>query len=66
MPVLTLECPNCGHVFQGLVLAGTRTPEVWVCSQCGSQEAHPSSDEDPRPHPWEGKGHGPGLCPCCN
>ncbi len=66
MPILTLECPQCSHVFQGLVLEGTRMPEVWVCSNCGSREAHLLPDEEPVTHPWEEEGHGPGLCPCCN
>src|SRR5215471_7587830 len=65
MPVLTLECPDCGHRFQGLVLAGTRPPEEWVCSKCGSRKAKVMPDKEPIPHPWEGE-HGVGLCPCCN
>lgn len=64
MPVLTLQCPECGHVFQGLVLAGTRMPEVWACSRCGGEQAHPLADAQPAPHPWDGP-HGIGLCPCC-
>ena len=64
MPVLTLKCPQCGHEFQGLVLAGTREPEVWVCSKCGSEKAQVVPDNEPAPHPWEGE-HGIGLCPCC-
>ncbi len=65
MPVLTLACPECGHKFQGLVLAGTRPPEEWVCSKCGSRKAEVVPDKEPVPHPWEGE-HGIGLCPCCN
>lgn len=65
MPVLTLECPDCGRKFQGLVLAGTRPPEEWVCSKCGSRKAEVMPDKKPIPHPWEGE-HGAGLCPCCN
>src|SRR2546421_6529029 len=65
MPVLTLECPECGHRFQGLVLVGTRPPEEWVCSKCGSRKAEIVPDKEPVPHPWEGV-HGVGLCPCCN
>lgn len=61
MPVLTLKCPECNHVFRGMVLAGTREPEVWICSQCGSQAAYKVQEEA---HPWDGP-HGIGLCPCC-
>jgi rubrerythrin len=64
MPVFVLECPDCGHCFQGLVLAGTRAPEVWVCSKCRGRNAAPKEGVAPRPHPWEGSDHGRG-CPCC-
>lgn len=68
MPILTLKCPECGHEFQGFVLMGTRPPEIWVCSQCGSREAEVQADKAPLPHPWEAQHdhcHGNGLCPCC-
>ncbi len=66
MPVLTLKCPECGHTFQGFVLPGTREPEVWVCSRCGSEKAKQVvPDKQPPLHPWEGE-HGVGLCPCCS
>jgi hypothetical protein len=66
MPVLTLKCPECGHTFQGLVLIGTREPEVWVCSHCGSEKVQKEpGKQPPPPHPWEGE-HGIGLCPCCS
>jgi transcription elongation factor Elf1 len=65
MPVLTLKCPECGHVFQGLVLDGTRPPEMWVCSQCGSKKAEVAPETKPIAHPWDGP-HGIGLCPCCS
>src|SRR5207253_10996737 len=65
MPVLTLECPECGHRFQGLVLVGTRPPEEWVCSKCGSRKAEVVLDKEPVPHPWEGV-HGIDLRLCCN
>jgi hypothetical protein len=64
MPVLTLKCPECGHIFHGLVLAGTRPPEVWVCSRCGSEQAQPAVEATPAPHPWEAE-HGGGKCLCC-
>ena len=63
MPVLTLKCPDCGHVFKGLVLEGTKLPELWVCSRCRSDKAEPQADIVPQKHPWD-DGHGPG-CPCC-
>lgn len=65
MPILVIKCPDCGHEFQGLVLIGTRPPQEWVCSQCGSRKAEVAPDKDPIPHPWENEQHGNGLCPCC-
>ena len=65
MPMLTLQCPECGHIFQGLALKGTRPPEEWVCSKCGSRKAEVMPDKEARPHPWDGE-HGIGLCPCCS
>ena len=41
MPVLTLECPDCGHVFKGMFLAATKPPEKWFCSQCRGENARP-------------------------
>lgn len=64
MAVLTLECPDCQHTFRGLVLAGTRPPEIWVCSRCGSEQAQPIDDAPTAAHPWDGE-HGIGMCPCC-
>ena len=64
MPVLTLQCPDCDHVFQGLVLEGTREPEIWVCSKCGSEKAQKMASIKAVAHPWDGE-HGIGLCPCC-
>ena len=63
MPVYVLRCPDCGHEFRSLVLAGTRPPEVWHCSQCGVDNAAPKKDEPLAEHPWE-KRHGRG-CLCC-
>jgi len=65
MPMLTLQCPECGHTFQGLVLEGTRPPEEWVCSKCGSRKAAVVSGKEASFHPWDGE-HGIGLCPCCS
>ncbi len=64
MPFMFLKCPECGHEFQGFVLEGTRPPQEWVCSQCGSRKAEVAPEKKPVPHPWE-SGHGHGLCPCC-
>lgn len=63
MPIFQLDCPDCGHSFSGMVFAGTREPEVWVCSECGSERARPREDALPAPHPLEAA-HGSG-CPCC-
>ena len=63
MPVYHLLCPDCGHSFTGMVFAGTRLPEVWVCSQCGGDQAQPRPECPPEPHPLE-SAHGAG-CPCC-
>jgi hypothetical protein len=65
MPVYRLHCPDCGHGFRSLVMAGARVPPVWVCSQCGSRRAEPVGDE-PSTHPLAGDGEGAsGACPCC-
>lgn len=63
MPVYTVECQECGHNYKALVLAGTRPPEVWACSKCGSEEAAPRADKPEEQHPWEAE-HGSG-CACC-
>lgn len=64
MPVLTLECPTCRHTFHGMVLAGTRPPQLWICSRCGEQ-AQPIQQAEAVAHPWDGP-HGIGMCPCCS
>lgn len=64
MPIYTLECPDCGHEFRGMVMEGTQPPSVWVCSECGSERAGPRADAEPEAHPWEKRGHG-GGCACC-
>lgn len=53
MPVVELRCPDCGHEFRSLVMEGTKTPEVWVCSQCTSRRAEPVHTH-PDGHPWAG------------
>ncbi|MGR9051833.1 MAG: zinc ribbon domain-containing protein [Gammaproteobacteria bacterium] len=63
MPVYQLDCPHCRHRFSGMVFAGTRAPERWICPNCGSDRARPSPDHPPVPHPLEAA-HGSG-CPCC-
>lgn len=62
MPVYVIQCPNCKHQFQSLVLANTKAPSEWVCSQCGSREAKPIFQQANQ-HPLE-QAHGAG-CPCC-
>ncbi len=64
MPVLTLECPDCGHVFKGLVLAATKPPEKWICSKCRGENAVRLEGAMPEMHPMEGR-HGLSRCPCC-
>jgi hypothetical protein len=53
MPIYVVECPDCGHRFESLVLAGTKPPDVWHCSSCGGIRALPRPDTEPRPHPME-------------
>ncbi|MGR9085664.1 MAG: FmdB family zinc ribbon protein [Gammaproteobacteria bacterium] len=64
MPIYQFRCPECGHQFSGMVFAGTRPPEAWVCSRCGSDRASRRQDCPPAPHPLE-SAHASG-CPCCN
>ncbi|MFC4941903.1 hypothetical protein [Pseudonocardia sp. GCM10023141] len=61
MPVLELRCPDCGHEFRSLVMDGTKVPEVWVCSACGSRRAHPFHVIEATEHPWSGGR----SCGCC-
>lgn len=63
MPIYQIDCPDCGHTFSGMVFAGTREPEIWVCGRCGSEKARPREDASIRTHPLE-VAHGAG-CPCC-
>ncbi len=66
MPVLALECPDCGHQFLSLVMAGTKPPDVWVCSQCASQAVMPKAMPITHGHPWDGSGTYRSTCPCCS
>lgn len=63
MPVYVVACSECGHRYQALVLAGTRLPEVWTCSKCGSERAKPEAVGTDAAHPLEAP-HGSG-CACC-
>ncbi|MGY6276645.1 FmdB family zinc ribbon protein [Methylomonas sp. MgM2] len=63
MPVYQLHCPQCGHNFSGMVFAGTRLPERWVCPQCGGEKAAMLEDGSPQAHPLEDSLEG--ACPCC-
>ncbi|MGR8932407.1 MAG: FmdB family zinc ribbon protein [Gammaproteobacteria bacterium] len=63
MPIYQLHCPHCGHRFNGMVFAGSRLPEQWVCPECGSKHAELDENCPPVPHPLEAR-HG-GGCPCC-
>ncbi|MGH8760457.1 MAG: FmdB family zinc ribbon protein [Burkholderiales bacterium] len=47
MPVYQLLCPDCGHRFSGMVFAGTREPEKWVCAECGGDRAQRLADSAP-------------------
>jgi hypothetical protein len=64
MPVYQTLCPDCGHHFSGMVFAGSREPEKWVCSQCGGDRTQIRPDSVSLPHPLELQ-HGTG-CPCCS
>ena len=63
MPVYIVECPDCRHSYKSFVLAGSRQPEIWECSKCGSRKAAPKPDVPEEQHPWEMK-HRIG-CACC-
>jgi putative FmdB family regulatory protein len=64
MPIYPLQCPDCEHRFSGMVFAGTRAPALWVCPQCGSEQAKLNDDRPPVAHPLEAT-HGSG-CLCCS
>lgn len=63
MPVWELECPDCGHVFRSLVMAGATVPRVWVCSTCGSRAARPLHVHEADPFTASGPGQHCG-CGC--
>jgi hypothetical protein len=44
MPIYQLLCLDCGHRFGGMVFAGTRESEKWICSQCGGDRAQIRAD----------------------
>jgi putative FmdB family regulatory protein len=62
MPIYELQCTKCNHQFKGLVMANTKTPKEWVCSQCGCHEANLIHIYE-YIHPLENE-HAAG-CPCC-
>lgn len=62
MAVLIIECPDCQHRYQSLVLDGTTLPTQWHCSHCGGQRAMPI-EQTTAIHPLEQHGAG---CLCCN
>ncbi|WP_411726451.1 FmdB family zinc ribbon protein [Methyloglobulus sp.] len=62
MPIYELKCPKCNHQFTGLVMANTKEPKEWVCSQCGSHETNLIHIYE-NIHPLENE-HAVG-CPCC-
>lgn len=76
MPVLTLLCPHCGHEFKGMVFAGAKPPERWICGNCQSDAAQEMRGTSPEEHPWDSPGdevdagrsvrlRHPNSCPCC-
>lgn len=76
MPVYYLQCPDCDHRFEGMVMARTQPPREWACSKCGCRRAAPVPGVQPARHPWDGEpdqdgtGRAPrlrhsGSCPCC-
>ena len=52
MPVLEVICPDCGHRYRSLVVAGAPVPAVWVCSVCGSRRGQPVGEAEDTHHPW--------------
>ena len=65
MPVLLLECPDCKHQYSSLVLTGTQSPKVWVCSKCGGEAVAPKAGSCGLEHPWENSNPYRTACPCC-
>lgn len=62
MAVLIIQCPDCQHRYQSLVMDGTTVPTLWHCSHCGGQRAAPIQQLAFN-HPLE-QTHGAG-CLCC-
>ena len=54
MPVLNIECPDCGHEYRSLVLEGARVPTVWVCPECAGRRAEVAGVITESHHPWAG------------
>jgi transcription elongation factor Elf1 len=61
MAIWTLSCPSCGHHFRSLVMEGTKVPQVWVCSACGSREAAPVDVQEGGPFTAGGSSCGCGC-----
>jgi hypothetical protein len=61
VPVWELSCPDCGHTFRSLVMAGARVPTAWVCSACGGRRAAPTAVDEA--DPFTG-GDGGSSCGC--
>jgi hypothetical protein len=65
VPVWELACPDCGHRFRSLVMAGSREPAVWVCSACGGRAATPTAIHESDPFTGNGgRTGGGGSCGC--
>jgi hypothetical protein len=62
VPIYQIYCSSCDRTFQGVVFAGAKLPERWVCSKCEG-DAELLQDHPPVAHPLEQE-HG-GGCPCC-
>jgi hypothetical protein len=62
MAVLIIQCPDCQHCYQSLVMDSTTVPTLWYCSHCGGQRAAPIEQLTAN-HPLE-QVHGSG-CLCC-
>jgi hypothetical protein len=64
MPILAIECPDCGHRFEALVLDGTITPAIWHCSRCGGVRGQPRPAHPPPGQTWEEHPDGPHTAAC--
>ncbi len=61
MPVLRIVCPDCGHQYHSLVVAGARVPAVWVCPECSGRRAEIAETIPDGGHPWAGRS----MDACC-